>query len=55
MPSTLELLATLRGLVNEPETQSRLMKQQTMWLQLASSLDAIGDCEMAIDAYLSEP
>ena len=55
MSSTLELLAKTRELVNEPETKSRLMKNQAMSRQLASSLDAIGDCEMAIIAYLSEP
>lgn len=55
MASTHEFLRRLRDLVNEPGMRSRLMKERAMWLQLASSLDAIGDCEMAINAYLSEP
>lgn len=55
MLSTHDLLRRVRALVNESPTQSRLMENHSKWLQLASSLDAIGDCEMAIIAYLSEP
>ncbi len=53
MESTHDLLRRVRDLVNEDGTRSRLMKNHGNWLQLGSSLDVIGDCEMAIAAYLS--
>lgn len=54
MEATQDLLRRVRDLVNENATRSRLMKNHDEWLQLGSSLDTIGDCEMAISAYQSE-
>lgn len=45
----------LRGVVNEPEIQHRLIQGQRRWQELCSSLDVIGDTDSAIAAYLASP
>ena len=42
----------LRDVVNRPPVQDRLMKDSRHWSQLCSSMDVIGDTEMAVTAYL---
>jgi hypothetical protein len=44
----------IRDLINEPRTQYPLIKKKGLWQQLCSSLDVIGDTELAIAAYTSQ-
>lgn len=43
----------LRKLVNIPLVQDRLMKNARHWQQLCSSMDVIGDTDLAVDAFLN--
>lgn len=46
-----EVTERIRSLINEPKKQHALLKQEDLWSQLCSSLDAIEDCAHAIAAY----
>ena len=48
-----ELTDSIRQYINNPRIQYALLKKLGLWLQLCSSLDVIGDAELAIDAYAS--
>lgn len=41
----------IRELVNDPRKRHALLKDDDLWSEAASSLDAIDDCEQAISAY----
>ena len=43
----------LRDVVNDTSIQDRLMGDSHRWRQLCSSMDAIGDTELAVAAYLT--
>ena len=45
------LMRRIRDLINAPRAQEVLFQDRPRWLQLTSSLDAIEDCELAIEAY----
>src|SRR5262249_49666 len=45
----------IRGIVNTPRRQHALMENRQRWLQLCSAMDAIGDTQLAVHAYLDEP
>jgi hypothetical protein len=45
----------LRDVVNAPPVQDRLLGDSHRWRQLCSSMDAIGDTDLAVEAYLSSP
>ena len=47
-----DLESQIRDFVNAPRTQTRLLKNNATWGMLCSSLDAIGDTELAVKAYL---
>jgi len=49
-----EYSSRIRDLVNTPRKQVALLKERNRWLQLCSSLDVIGDTELAVEAYTSE-
>lgn len=42
----------IRDYINSPRLQSNLLKDKTSWNKLCSSLDVLGDTELAIDEYL---
>src|SRR5467141_3778716 len=44
----------IRDLVNAPRKQVALLKERSRWLQLCSSLDVIGDTELALEAHMCE-
>lgn len=46
--------ARIRDLINAPRKQSLLLKDRDAWLKLCSSLDVIGDTDVALDSYLSD-
>jgi len=48
------IVSRIRDLINQPRCQQSLMRNRGGWLKLCSSLDVIGDCEMAMDAYCSK-
>ncbi|KAF5433529.1 hypothetical protein C5S39_01515 [Candidatus Methanophagaceae archaeon] len=43
----------IRDFINEPRKQFNLLKNPKFWNQLCSSLDVIGDSDLAIDAYIN--
>jgi hypothetical protein len=43
----------IRDFINEPRKQFDLLKNCKFWNQLCSSLDVIGDSDLAIDAYIN--
>ncbi len=45
----------LRDVVNDTPVQDRLMCNLHRWRQLCSSMDVIGDTELAVEAYLETP
>lgn len=47
-----DLTDKIRSLVNEQRKSYALRQKADLWSQLASSLDTIGDCEMAVSAYV---
>jgi hypothetical protein len=55
MTSIYDLTARIRDLINSPRKQSLLFKDRNAWLRLCSSLDAIGDTDLALASYLAEP
>ncbi|MCC7417290.1 MAG: hypothetical protein IT176_09120 [Acidobacteria bacterium] len=45
----------IRDIVNDPRRRHALMQNRQRWLQLCSAMDAIGDTQLAVRAYLDEP
>jgi hypothetical protein len=45
----------IRDIVSSPRRSSHLRQDATAWHQLCASLDAIGDTQLAVRAYLDEP
>ena len=43
----------IRDFINEPRKQFNLLNDLKFWHQLCSSLDVIGDSDLAIDAYIN--
>lgn len=45
----------IQDIVNTPRRQYAAMQNRQRWLQLCSAMDAIGDTQLAVRAYLGEP
>lgn len=45
----------IRDIVNDPRRRHALMQNRQQWVQLCSAMDAIGDTQLAVRAYLDEP
>jgi hypothetical protein len=45
----------IRDIVNTPRRRYALMENRQRWLQLCSAMDAIGDTQLAVRAYLDQP
>ena len=45
----------IRDIVNNPRRRQTLLQNRQEWLRLCSAMDAIGDTQMAVRAYLDEP
>jgi len=43
----------IRDFINKPIKQFNLLKNHKLWNQLCSSLDVIGDSDLAISAYIN--
>jgi hypothetical protein len=52
MTRTQELEREIRGFINAPRKQGLLLKDRAKWAKLCSSLDVIGDAELALESYL---
>lgn len=52
MKSISELEQEIRDFINSPRKRSDLIKDSADWSKLCSSLDVIGDTELALDSYL---
>lgn len=52
MKSISNLEGEIRDLINHPRKRYFLLKDPAQWYKLCSSMDAIGDTEIAIDSYL---
>lgn len=52
-----DLAQVIRDFINSPRKQNALIRDSAYWNMLCSSLDTIGDTELALDAYeqISEP
>lgn len=50
-----DLETRIRDFVTEARRRQALMARRADWNMLASSLDAIGDTELAIEAYVAHP
>lgn len=50
-PTISELEQQIRSLINDPRKQHVLLKNSATWNQICSSLDVIGDTELAFEAY----
>jgi hypothetical protein len=50
-----ELEITIRDFVTEARRRQELVARRADWNMLVSSLDAIGDTELAIEAYIAHP
>ena len=53
MRTVSELEQEIRDLINSPRKQNNLLKDKADWSKLCSSLDVIGDTELAFDSYLT--
>lgn len=53
MKSIANLESEIRDLINHPRKRYFLLKDAAQWYKLCSSMDAIGDTELAIDSYLA--
>jgi hypothetical protein len=49
-----ELEAQIRDFINNPRKQHILLQDRAGWNKLCSSLDVIGDTELAIDSYMDD-
>jgi hypothetical protein len=47
-----DLESQIRDFINEPRRQTSLIREKAVWGMLCSSLDVIGDTELAMEAYL---
>lgn len=54
MKNISKLESKLRDLINSPRKQYSLIQDLNLWNQLCSSLDVIGDTELAIDSYFQK-
>ncbi|MFQ5914891.1 MAG: hypothetical protein ACE5JS_17120 [Nitrospinota bacterium] len=54
MMTIYDYTARIRDLINAPRKQFLLIEDRDVWLKLCSSLDAIGDTDLALDSYLAE-
>jgi hypothetical protein len=54
MTPVLELESQIRDFVNAPRRQATIFKDKVAWGMLCSSLDVIGDIEVAVEAYLKD-
>lgn len=52
MISMPELEEQIRDFINSPRKQHILLQDHADWNKLCSSLDVVGDTELAIDAYM---
>jgi hypothetical protein len=52
MTPVLELESQIRDFINAPRRQATIFNDKVAWGMLCSSLDVIGDTEVAIEAYL---
>ena len=52
MPTVSELEHEIRDFINSPRKQQLLLDRPAAWNKVASSLDVIGDTELAFDSYL---
>ncbi len=50
-----DIETTIRDFVTEARRQQKLIARRADWNMLVSSLDAIGDTELAIEAYIAHP
>ena len=55
MSQTDELVSQIRESINEPRKRLAISQDDTDWFRLCSSLDVIGDSEMAFHAYNEMP
>jgi hypothetical protein len=53
MKSIANLESTIRDLINHPRKRYSLSKDPAQWYKLCSSMDVIGDTELAINAFLT--
>ena len=54
MTQAQDLEREIRGFINKPRKQALLLQDRAQWAKLCSSLDVIGDTELALEAYLQE-
>lgn len=54
MKKIYELESKIRDLINSPRKQYSLLQDLALWNQLCSSLDVIGDTELAIESYFKD-
>ena len=52
MTSVLDQIEVIRDFINSPRKQHLLLSQMADWNKLCSSLDVVGDTELAIESYL---
>ena len=52
MVTTSELEQEIRNIINDPRTHVQLSRDPSAFSKLCSSLDVLGDTELALDAYL---
>lgn len=45
----------IRDYMNEPRIRFNLIKKKAKWFRLCSSLDQVDDCDLGIEAFLSNP
>ena len=50
-PAISEVATRIRAFINSARKQHELLKDSTAWNQPGSSLDVIGDIELAFNAY----
>ena len=53
MKSIANLESEIRDLINHPRKRYFLLRDSAQWYKLCSSMDVIGDTEVAIDSYLA--
>jgi hypothetical protein len=53
MTTIQDLESQIRDFITAPRRQAHLLKNNAFWAMLCSSLDIIGDTELAIEAYLA--
>jgi hypothetical protein len=53
MTTAHDLVQQIRDLINAPRKRALLLKDRAVWGKLCSSLDVVGDTELALEAYLA--